>query len=245
MRRDIYFALGDSITAGDGSSHPSLSFVAHVSRFVMDKSLATRTIVVAKNGWTTKDVFTAAQRVDAPIWDRTNVLTLISGGNDLRRLLRRQMFAFSGARISSQAVLRRLQTYRTDFNHLCHFIASKRIPHVVVGTLYNPLPNYDVAVDAICRLNDIAREVAKTYRFDVVGVYQTFRENEPYFIEGYRTGQFEDILSPIRRPIHPNNAGHKQIADGIMAHLTRKAKAKPALQEAKRLPQSKRRSKSG
>lgn len=245
MRRDIYLALGDSITAGDGSSHPSLSFVAHVSRFVMDKTLASKTIVVAKNGWTTKDVSTAAHSLDPTIWDRTNVLTLISGGNDLRRLLRRQMLPFSGSRISSKAVLQRLQAYRADFDQLCHFIASKRIPHVVVGTLYNPLPNYDVAVDAICRLNDIARDVAKRYRFDVVSVYQTFRDNEPYFIEGYRTGQFQDIVSPIRRPIHPNNAGHKQIADVIMAHLTRKAKVKRPRPTGKRSPDSKRRSKSG
>lgn len=77
MRRSIYFALGDSVTAGHGATHPSMAFVRHVSDFTRERSLADRTIVVAQNGWTAKDVWKAASFIDKATWDHTNVFTLM------------------------------------------------------------------------------------------------------------------------------------------------------------------------
>lgn len=222
MSRKLYLALGDSITAGFNASHPGLSFVSHVADFTKRKKLSEQTLVVARNGWTTKDVWNAAQLVSPTVWNNTNVLTLMTGGNDLRQLLRRQYLSFSGAAIPPQLVHRRLEEFRLYMTRLCDFIQNGHIPYVIIATVYNPAPKYPLAVEALEGLNAITREIAQKHKFGVVDVYKKFRGNEAYFIDNYRTGRFEDLISPIRRPIHPNNTGHKQIADLITAHLMRK-----------------------
>ncbi|QQE78292.1 SGNH/GDSL hydrolase family protein [Alicyclobacillus sp. SO9] len=221
MTPKIYLALGDSITAGHGVTHPSLAFVRHVSDFAQKQLLADRTVVIAKNGWTTKDILTAANRISPGIWQQTSLLTLMSGGNDLRKLLRRQYLSLSGQPISPTSVYKRLQEFGYHMDALCAHIAEQRIPHVIVATVYNPIPNFPLAVRAIDALNGIAREIAEHYDFTVVNVQKKFLTHEAYYIEGYKTGRFEDLMSPIRRPIHPNNAGHKRIADTITEHLAR------------------------
>lgn len=69
-------------------------------------------------------------------------------------------------------------------------------------------------------LNEIIQDVGEQHKFKVVDVYKGFQNNEAYYIEGYRTGRYEDLASPFRRPIHPNNVGHLRIAELITRGLT-------------------------
>lgn len=223
MIRNIYLALGDSVTAGYGATHPNLAFVRQVSDFVQKNSSAERTIVVARNGWTTKDIWNAAVSLHSSVWQGTNVLTLMAGGNDLRRLLRRQFLPISGPAITPPLVAQRLQEFGFHMDRLCDFISGQQIPRVVIATIYNPVPNFPLAVHAMQGLNGIAREIAEHHHFDVVDVHNKFLDNEAYFIDGYRSGQFADLASPVRRPIHPNNSGHRQIADLIKEQLSEDA----------------------
>lgn len=226
MKRDIYLALGDSITAGYNATHPQLTFVSQVGHFTQEHQLAKRTILVAKNGWTTRDIWNAAQVIHPTVWEQTNVLTLLTGGNDLRKLLRRQYLSLSGAPLSPRLISQRLQEFGFHMDRLCRFVARWDIPHVVVATVYNPVPNFHLGVEAIQGLNSITNEIAEHYRLPTVDVYEAFRDNEAHYIENYRYGRFEDLASPIRRPIHPNNAGHKEIADLVTEELTRQTSSK-------------------
>lgn len=220
MTRNIYLALGDSITAGHGVTNPSLAFVRQVSDFTKKKSLTEQTVVMARNGWTTKDVLKAANAISPEIWQQTNVLTLMTGGNDLRKLLRRQYLSFAGQPISPALVYKQLREFGYHMDSLCTYVAEQKIPYVIVATVYNPVPHFPLATRAISALNGIAREIAEQYKFGVVDVQTEFLNHEAYYIHGYKTGRFEDLVSPIRRPIHPNNTGHKRIADTITAYLT-------------------------
>lgn len=220
MTRHIYLALGDSVTAGHGATHPSMAFVRHVTDFTRKRSLAERTVVVAQNGWTSKDVWRASNLISTSTWEQTNVLTLMLGGNDLRRLLRRQYLSITGSSISPSLVNRRLQEFGYHMDLLCGSIQQRSIPHVLVATVYNPVPNFPLAVHAMESLNGIIRDTAEHYKFEIADVYKGFQKNEAYYIEGYRTGRYEDLVSPFRRPIHPNNVGHRQIADLITKRLS-------------------------
>lgn len=219
MNRNLYLALGDSITAGYGASHPSHCFVRYVSDYIKAKSIAERTMVIAQNGWTSKDVQIAANLIHPSIWDRVEVLTLVAGGNDLRSLLRRMYLPVGGYPLSKQIVHQKLQEFSYHMNLLSESIAAHHTPHVIVTTVYNPAPNFPLAVYAIESLNHRILDIAKSHSFEVVDIYTAFQNHEASYIEGYRSGRFEDLATPFRRPIHPNNAGHQQIANLLMQQL--------------------------
>ncbi len=219
MERDLYLALGDSITAGHGATHPIHSFVHQFGAYIKEKLLAEKTVVVAQNGWTARDIWQASSQIDASVWERSNVLTLMAGGNDLRKLLRRQYLPLSCSSISPELVKQRLKEFEYHMGLLCRFIRAHNIPTVIVATVYNPVPNFPVAVHAIGSLNEIIKDIAKRNKFVLADVYKRFVTHEATYIEGYRDGRYEDLSIPFRRPIHPNNAGHLRIADTIIARF--------------------------
>ncbi|KPV45576.1 SGNH/GDSL hydrolase family protein [Alicyclobacillus ferrooxydans] len=227
MERNLYVALGDSVTAGYSATHPSLGFTTHVAEFCSKQGLANRTLVIAKNGWTSRDIGNAVHTLPPAVWEAANVLTLIAGGNDLRRLLRRQYLSLSGAPISPQMVAKQLDEFTVYMDHLCSFLKQKNIPHIILATIYNPVPHFPLGVDAIEGLNQVTRQIAEHYKFGLIHVYERFRNNEALYIEGYRNGRFEDLASPFRRPIHPNNMGHREIAHLINEYLSGEAIPKP------------------
>lgn len=235
MGRNLYLALGDSVTAGYNATHPSLTFANQVADFTRNKGLSTQTLVVAKNGWTSRDLWNTVHTLPPNIWEAVNVLTLMTGGNDLRKLLRRQYLSpLSGSPISPQMVARQLDEFGFYMDHLCGFLEQRKIPHVIVATVYNPVPNFPLGVEAMEGLNQITRQIAEHYKCGLVDVYEGFRNNEADYIEGYRNGRFEDLASPFRRPIHPNNNGHREIAGLITAYLTRNVLARQKSLPARR-----------
>jgi lysophospholipase L1-like esterase len=213
MNRQVYLALGDSITAGYGSTHPTMAFVHHVSSYIHKRGLAERTFVVAKNGWTSGDLVRAAGAFPESLWAATNVITLLSGGNDLRQLLRRQYLSISRSAITPQLVEERVQKFARNLDGLCSLIHRHGVPHVVLATVYNPVPNFPTAVTGIVRLNEVIRTHASRFGFGLVDVHAAFENKEANLVEGYRTGRLDDLGNLFRRPIHPNNAGHRTIAN--------------------------------
>ncbi|GMA56056.1 lysophospholipase L1-like esterase [Alicyclobacillus sacchari] len=219
MRRNLYIALGDSITAGYGANHPHATFVYQVSRFAREKGIADRTMIVAQNGWTSKDIWRAVNLMGDLIWKQTNVVTLMAGGNDLRRLLRRLYLPVSGPIITPGLIEHVRAQFAHHMNLLCHFIQLRNVPYVTVATVYNPVPHVPIAADAFQKLNTTIRHLANHYGFTVSDVFTEFQNQESQLIEGYRNGVFEDLISPFRRPIHPNRAGHARIANTITKSL--------------------------
>lgn len=226
MTRTVYLALGDSVTAGFGATHPGMSFIRHVSEYTRQTLQTEATIVLARNGWTAKDVWQAANTVSDKLWQQTKVFSLMVGGNDLRRLLRRQFLPISEPAITPRLVNQRLEEFGYYMDKLCAAIEHRDVPYVMVATIYNPVPNFPVAVHAMESLNEMIQDIAKHHKFEVVDIYTEFQENENHFIDGYRTGRYEDLAFPFGRPIHPNNAGHRRIAD-LMSDALANAKKNP------------------
>ncbi|MCL6453831.1 MAG: SGNH/GDSL hydrolase family protein [Alicyclobacillus sp.] len=227
MNRNLYLALGDSITAGIGASHPQHAYISRVSRWLKQHGGPGETLVVARNGWTVRDVFAALWTLPPGVWERVQVLTLLVGGNDLRQLLRRQLLPWSSRPLTLPDVAERLQTYAFHLNDLCRFLSQQRIPQMVVATCYNPVPQAPLARHAIETLNAITEDTAKRFGWSVVDVYAAFCGREAQWIDGFRRGTLADLATPIHRPIHPNDAGHQAIADLVIRCLERLPATRP------------------
>ncbi len=220
MSRNIYLALGDSITAGMDTSHPTLSFVKHVSEFLKSKSITERTVVIAQPGWTAKRLFQMGSTLPNTLWDNVGIATICIGSSDFSRLLKPRRLSLDGNPFSPRAILQKADEFGYHTDQLFQLVKNKEIPHVLVTTLYNPFPSFMPAGHFIEGINSIIRDCASYYKFSVVDVDKRFTNNEAYFIQGYRTGGIEDLMTPLRKPILPNNAGHRLIADLITQRLT-------------------------
>lgn len=220
MARNVYLALGDSITAGQGASHSTLSFVRQVSQFVKNKSLVDQIVVVAQPGWTAKTLFQVASTLKSTLWDDVELATISVGNSDFARLLKPRRLTLDGNPFPPRTILRRADEFGYHTDQLFRLIKSKQIPHVFVMTLYNPFPSFVPACQFVEGMNSIIRDCASQYGFPVIHVDKGFIDNEAYFIKGFRSGGVSDLMTPLRKPILPNNAGHKTIADLVTKGLT-------------------------
>ncbi|MCF8563817.1 GDSL-type esterase/lipase family protein [Alicyclobacillus tolerans] len=227
MPRHVYLALGDSITAGIGSSHPSLSFVRHLSEFLQKKSIADRTISVAQHGWTAKDLFQVTSTLTSIPWDEVRFTTLSLGSSDLVRLLRPQRFSLSGDPFEPRSVAKKADEFGYHTDKLFRWVKEKEVPEVVTTTLYNPFPVFPIAQQFVEGMNMIIKDCSSYYGFTVVDVQKTFLNREPYLIHGYRTGNIQDLLYPRSKPVFPNNAGHLEMANLVIRQLEKQSKQAP------------------
>lgn len=230
MNRDTYLALGDSITAGIGASSQVDSFSFQLGRRLGQKYSIRQRVVMARNGWTTRDIFHAAQMLPHPLWQQIEVMTLITGGNNLRQLLRRQSLPFAKD-LTEADITATLSQFDREFHPLCQHIQAQKISHVMIGTMYNPTPYYPLAGIAIQALNQKIRATADNYGFKVVNLDQIFSKRESELIDGYRAGRMEDLAVFFHRPIHPNDNGHRIIADAFYDCYVKKPIKKPTSQK--------------
>ncbi|MCL6452674.1 MAG: SGNH/GDSL hydrolase family protein [Alicyclobacillus sp.] len=223
MPRNIYLALGDAITAGQGASHPGLGFVHHVSQFLKSKSLADRSVIVAQPGLTAKQLFHITTTLRPTLWDGVAVATICMGSADFARLLRPRRLRLDGNPFPPRAILKKADEFGYHTDQLFRLVHAKQIPHVLVTTLYNPFPSFAPSGQFIEGMNSILRDCATYYQFELVDIEKGFVDNEAYLIQGYRTGGWMDWMTPLNKPILPNNAGHRLIAHLIEQHLQRTA----------------------
>lgn len=222
MARNIYLALGDTVTAGHGASHPTYGFVRHVSQFVKAKSLVERTVVIAQPSWTAKTLYQAVSTLRPALWKDVGVVTISIGNADFSRLLKPRRLTLDGNPFPPRTILRKADEFGYHTDQLFRLVKEQGIPHVLVTTLYNPFPSFLPACQFIDGMNSIIQECAEHYGFLVTHVDKAFKDNEAYLIKGFRTGGVADLMTPLRKPLLPNNAGHKMIADLIANRLTRK-----------------------
>ncbi|MCL6517283.1 SGNH/GDSL hydrolase family protein [Alicyclobacillus sp.] len=226
MPRDVYLALGDGIPAGLGASHPGLSFVRHVTSFVKERSIARRTVVIAQPGLTVKHLFEVVRTIQPAFWETVRIATLSIGSADLARLLKPRRLTLDGNPFPPRAVIKKADEFGYHTDQLFQLIRERHLPHVLVTTLYNPFPSCPPAVRFVEGMNGIRRDCAAYHHFEIVDLDDAFRDNEAYLIQGYRTGDWPDLLQPVNRPMFPNNAGHKLIAHLITRHLGQRFRAK-------------------
>ncbi|SFU83364.1 SGNH/GDSL hydrolase family protein [Alicyclobacillus macrosporangiidus] len=216
MPRDVYLALGDSITYGYNASRPERTYAALVHRHAARQGWVAGRFVLAQHLWTAQRLLAAASSLPSALWARTSFATVMIGGNDLRRLLRRQYLPPPLSTISPDHVTRSIHGFAQAFGPLCRLMARSGIPRVVLCTIYNPVPHSPLASGGIDQLNDIICTLAKAHGFTVADVHGAFSGHEAEWIDGYRSGHLDDLISPIRRPIHPNDQGHAAIARCIL-----------------------------
>ncbi|MCF8566388.1 SGNH/GDSL hydrolase family protein [Alicyclobacillus tolerans] len=215
MIRDWYVGLGDSITYGYSASHPSRSFVGLLDRYLKTKNICQNTVVIAKNGWTARQLYTAVSNIPPHVWTRTHVVTLMIGGNDLRRTY----YAVVGHPHPQQVVQHAAAEFAFFLERICLLLEKQDIPYVLMSTMYNPLPNTPLAAYSIGQINQVIRARAQLSKFRLVDAHNAFLGQEAAMVFNYRTGRMEDLSIPFGRPIHPNDRGHHTIAELFQREL--------------------------
>lgn len=207
----LYVALGDSITAGESASswaraYPSLvtSILTH-SRHGM-----TRGEVLAEPGWTSRDLELEVYNQPLLYLRNANVVSIWVGGDDL---IHAGMALLQGApkTIVDRTVIR----YGKDIATLVAGIRKISRARIILCTQYNPFPNTPIAGQGISALNAATNEVAGRMNVAVAPVDAWFEGRQAALIYGYRTGRIQDALRGPVPPVHPNNRGHRVIAENL------------------------------
>ncbi|MGZ6550704.1 MAG: SGNH/GDSL hydrolase family protein [Tumebacillaceae bacterium] len=205
-----YLALGDSITAGDNASSPALAYPSLVAAHLQKGARQACLSVLAHEGWTS-GALTGNVLEDSPIpLHQANVITIWVGGNDL---------AFAGLRVLRGApattVETALEQYARHVGVLVTSIRSVSQARIVLCSQYNPFPHSAVAVQAVDSLNALTATAASRLKTGYAPVHAWFEGQQAELISGYRTGRVEDALKSPRLPVHPNDKGHRVIANGL------------------------------
>jgi lysophospholipase L1-like esterase len=205
MERElVYLALGDSLTAGKGAP-PDSSFVQQYIRLT-ETSLGLTVIAknAGKSGATTEQILQVI-RTDEKVRsaaERSAVITLTAGGNDLIQAAKRYYFDND-----SRILMSALKRFQRNISHILETIRQLKegsgVYAVRVIGLYNPLPEFEEAVFWVNKFNEHLRSLQSGH-IHIVDVYDAF------------LGKEDDYLSDDR--FHPNPEGYRVIAERV--HLT-------------------------
>lgn len=212
----LYISLGDSVAAGNGASdRATTSFVALLAKD--EGGLETANLAVA--GATTGDVIEKqlAQAAEAARGKKLAFITISAGGNDLAALIPNTSCQLDPlpascplddelAKVEANldTIMKRLRAVdgRTPIVLLLY-------PNFFSGTGH---PFEAPASRVLPRLDDVIARVAGKYQHTGVAL------GAPPF-EG-RGGQLTHTLDPAFDP-HPNDAGHRALADAFEEALRR------------------------
>jgi lysophospholipase L1-like esterase len=208
---DVYVSMGDSVAAGSGASDPAeTSFVALVA---VDEDA--ELYGVAEAGSTTGDVIVDQLPDLLSILGsgRVRFITISAGGNDLAGLIPNPS-CVEDPLPASCPLEETLDDVAARLDEILRLIreADARVPVVLLG-----YPNFfsntghpfeDPAGRVLPQLVEEMRDVASTYERVTVA--------EPSF-DG-RGGDLTHVLDEQFDP-HPNDAGHRVIADAVLVAL--------------------------
>jgi lysophospholipase L1-like esterase len=185
-------------------------------RILRAAGLADQMWPVARPDWTAVHLWHAVQQVPQDVWSKANVVTVLIGGNDLRR----RYYAVFGHPSPHTVVDRAVDGCAWALGRVCSLLAEQGILHVSLGTLYNPVPHSALSVRAFARLNEVVTEIARKHGFTVADIADRFAGRESAFVHRYRTGRIEDLSLPFGRPVHPNDAGHAAISEAFWTAIS-------------------------
>lgn len=203
----IYLALGDSITYGYDATHDGRKYVDLLTRKLAERR-RTHSFVQAKPGYTAAQLARSLDRVPECILREAALTTLMIGGNDLLRTMPWYL----------RDPVTATERLDAQFRPYVHEILGKAtgIPQspVLLCTVYNPFPKWEVAATAVAALNTIIADIGRSRGCVIVPVHERMRGQEARCIQDYRNGDQGDFRI-VGNPIHPNDEGHACIADAI------------------------------
>jgi lysophospholipase L1-like esterase len=215
MSPHAYVALGDGITSGVGATEPETAYTALVGQHLQTSGMVDSTTVLGRPLWTVRHLLRACTSSHNPITPDVQVVSLLIGGNDLRRRYYSVLI-----HPDKDAIIRKaINQYAVDLNHLCAHLQSFAIAKRLLLTQYNPFPHSPLAVHAISQLNTVIATMSEHYGWTVVDLEAPFANRQPDLIAGYRTGGLQDLSMPFRRPLYPNDRGHQTIAETICTYI--------------------------
>ncbi|WP_067623698.1 SGNH/GDSL hydrolase family protein [Alicyclobacillus acidiphilus] len=207
-----FVALGDSITYGEGASQPRFAYPSVLARRLGAGLRGERVCgkVLAQPGWTSRDLsFAILENSAMPLRTSRAVIVWI-GGDDLAQAA---LAAAGGPRVA-MTLERSLKLYGVFLRRTIAEVRAATYAPMFVCTQYNPFPNSAIAVEGVGLLNQTIASVAASAGAHVVPTADWFAGRQAELIAGYRTGRLRDVVyRPI--PVHPNNLGHRVIADGL------------------------------
>lgn len=209
-----FVSLGDSITYGEGASRPSLAYPSVLSG-LLNQRRGFRTCcgeILAQPGWTSRTLASAvAASTPVPLQSAKCVIIWI-GGDDLAAAA----LASASQRNISSGLSRALASYGFFLQQTVREVQRVTSAPIFLCTQYNPFPNSPLAVEGIGLLNQAIHTVSSHTKTTVVPSGDWFTGRQPELIAGYRTGTLKDVMRhPI--PIHPNDRGHRVIAQGLFS----------------------------
>jgi lysophospholipase L1-like esterase len=210
----VYISLGDSIAAGNGSSDPATtSFVALIDHDEGGLPL----INLAKAGATTQDVIDKQLQSAVGAMNGRDVafITISAGGNDLAALIPNPS-CVQDPLPASCPLDATLQKVEANLDAILSRLRSGNQTAPIVLLAYPNLfsetghPFEAPAARVLPRLDDVIRAIASKYPHTLVA--------DPSAAFQGQGGELTHVLDTPFDP-HPNDAGHRVIADAFIAVL--------------------------
>lgn len=213
-----FVSLGDSITYGEGASNPCRAYpsvLAQIMRRSMRRS-ETRGEVLAQPGWTSASLTNAVIQNGPETLSTSSHILIWIGGDDLA--MGGLAALHSTRKKPVQTIEQSLTAYARHLGSLIRYVQKTSGATLLVCTQYNPFPNSAIAVQGIGALNTATEKVGRAMGVHVVPSATWFQGRQSELIAGFRSGTLRDAQrKPL--PIHPNDAGHLVIAEGLAAHM--------------------------
>jgi acyl-CoA thioesterase I len=206
----VYTALGDSITAGEGVSSPYKSFPNLVVP-MLSRDVGSATVqILAYPGWTSAALVSAVFANSDVNLRVSRAITIWVGGDDV---VSAAMGMLNGMKPTVMATT--LKRYGENISVLVQTIQKVSSAKIILCTQYNPFPNTPMASTTIAALNEVTCTVAARQKVRIAPSASWFLGRERELIQGYTTGRIEDVIQSGHAAVHPNDFGHRVIANGL------------------------------